>query len=279
MSECLRRLALDASRGRPLAPGYRCPVTSGEGGYEPVRYWSDRLQSDFNLRGTGHVLYSEAYNRWLYRAKRRVLHRALRHTGSKAPALDVGSGTGWVIEQLAASGAEVEGCDITPVAVERLQAQFPQVPFVRVAVGSERLPWGDARFQLVTAFDVLYHVTDDREWGCAVAEIARVLRPGGCLVITDGLGDADDMPAAHVHFRSLDRWTARAASCGLQVVTVLPYCRWLSRDRHLRGWSRVPDVIRGAVEYALEFCAPRPAHLRCAVLRRHQASPLPTVSR
>ena len=44
-----------------------------------------------------------------------------------------------------------------------------------------RLPFADAAFDAVTSFDVIYHdwVTDDR---AAVAEMARVLRPGGVLL-------------------------------------------------------------------------------------------------
>ena len=45
-----------------------------------------------------------------------------------------------------------------------------------------RLPFPDAAFDAVTSFDVIYHdwVADDR---AAVAEMARVLRPGGALLV------------------------------------------------------------------------------------------------
>ena len=47
---------------------------------------------------------------------------------------------------------------------------------------AEALPFGPAAFDLVTSFDVLYHrwVTDDR---AAVCELARVLAPGGLLLV------------------------------------------------------------------------------------------------
>jgi SAM-dependent methyltransferase len=54
---------------------------------------------------------------------------------------------------------------------------------VRVVRGNLlRLPFCDGAFDCVTSFDVLYHrwVTDD---GGAVAELARVLRPGGTLLL------------------------------------------------------------------------------------------------
>ena len=46
--------------------------------HRPEAYWSERLDGEFNLKGTGHIGYSRGYNRWLYRAKGRALRRALK---------------------------------------------------------------------------------------------------------------------------------------------------------------------------------------------------------
>src|SRR6059058_2601072 len=94
--------------------------------YEPAAYWSDRLAGQYDLRGTGHLSYSARYNQWLYRAKRRALRRALRSLQPRARALDLGSGTGWVVAELIRAGADVEGCDIAELAVKRLSEQFPE---------------------------------------------------------------------------------------------------------------------------------------------------------
>ena len=234
--------------------------------YEPASYWEERLGREFTLKGTGHQQYGEAYNRWLYRNKARLLRRLLPARLDGVRALDVGSGTGWVVEQLLARGATVDGCDITDVSVERLSARFPDVSFAKVALGADPLPAADATYDLVTLLDVAYHVVDDAAWASAVAELARVLRPGGRLVLTDGLGPAVRSPAPHVRFRPLSAW---ASAPGLAVDRVVPYCRWLSRDPSdapLLG--RVDERVRGALEYALERSVPRSPHLRGAVLVR-----------
>src|SRR5690349_10430675 len=88
--------------------------------YEPARYWTDRLAGDYSLRGTGHLAYSARYNRWIYRVKRRALRRGLRGSAAGARALDLGSGTGWVVEQLLDRGLRVDGCDIAANAVAEL---------------------------------------------------------------------------------------------------------------------------------------------------------------
>ena len=238
--------------------------------YQPKDYWSARLSSEFNLRGTGHICYSEAYNRWLYRAKARVLRRGLRGVQRPALALDIGSGTGWVVDQLLAWGADVEGCDVAELAVARLGESRPKATFFAAEWGTTPLPRPESTFDLVTLLDVAYHVVDDDRWAEGVRDVARVLRPGGRLIVTDALGRGDSNPASHVRFRSRIRWEDTARREGLVLVAVMPYARWLSRPREAPGFGWMSDRLRGAVEYGLEVVAPRPAHLRGAVFVRQR---------
>jgi SAM-dependent methyltransferase len=236
--------------------------------YDPRAYWSERLEEDFSLRGTGHIAYSERYNRWLYRAKRTALRRALAEVGHPAKAFDIGSGTGWVIRELTEFGDSVEGSDLTLVAVERLRRSFPAIEFHQLAIGDDRIPRPDASFDLVTALDVLYHVPDDGDWAAGIREVARILRPGGSLVASDGLGDHDERPAAHVRFRSRERWEREASRAGMKVGTVIPLYRWLSRSPSESRLARLPDRLRGPIEYGLERLRIGRPHMRCAVLTR-----------
>jgi SAM-dependent methyltransferase len=107
-----------------------------------------------------------------------VLDPALQARHGPPPLLlDAGCGTGNVLEHLARRGRAV-GVDLSEDAV-RLSRERG----VRVVRGSVLgLPFRDAAFDAVTSFDVLYHnwVTDDR---AALAELARVLKPGGLLLL------------------------------------------------------------------------------------------------
>jgi len=239
-------------------------------GYRPKEYWSARLSSEFNLRGTGHICYSEGYNRWLYRAKARVLRRGLRGLPRPARALDIGSGSGWVVDQLLAWGADVEGCDVAEVAVERLRQTRPAATFFAAEWGRAPLPRPDSSFDLVTLLDVAYHVVDDDQWAAGVGDVARILRPGGRLIVTDAFARGDADPAPHVRFRARTRWEDAARRAGLVPVAVMRYVSWLSRPREAPGFGWMSDIVRGAVEYGLEVVAPRPAHLRGAVFVRQR---------
>jgi SAM-dependent methyltransferase len=232
-------------------------------------YWSDRLNRDFNLRGTGHISYSQAYNSWLYRAKRRAFRKALSGARvSGRPALDVGSGTGWVVSELLEAGADVQGSDLTKVSVQGLREAFPGVTFHRLQIGRDQVPCADGSFELVTALDVLYHVTDDASWSAAVQELTRVLAPGGRLIFTDGLGSEEEDRADHVRLRSRGTWETEAYRCGLRFHSVLPLYRWISRDQSRGPLAHLPDSLRGPVEYGLERLVPVRPHMRCAVLVR-----------
>jgi SAM-dependent methyltransferase len=90
-------------------------------------------------------------------------------------ALDVGSGTGWVIEQLLQRTPNVSGVEITDVALGRLRTRFPQLTLEQAEIGKDPLPFAAAAFDVVTMMDVAYHIVDDAALDNAVTEIARVL--------------------------------------------------------------------------------------------------------
>ena len=90
--------------------------------------------------------------------------------------LEVGCGWGELAEWIAReSGAEVVAIDLSPRMVELARERGIDASVADV----QALPFADSAFDLVVAAWMLYHVPDlDR----GLAEIARVLRPGGTLV-------------------------------------------------------------------------------------------------
>ena len=133
--------------------------------------------------------------------------------------LDVGCGAGALLVAAAAQGAHATGVDPSRamVAAARERARSSGVT-VSVILGSgERLPFPDGSFDRVTAITVLCFVPDP---GTLVREMARVIAPGGRLVIGE-----------------LGRWSL-----------------WAAR-RRIRGW--LGDAFWRAARFrtAPELCA------------------------
>lgn len=96
-------------------------------------------------------------------------------------ALDAGCGAGYGAAMLAAAGAAaVTGLDASAEAIEEAERTYGDVAGF---VGGDllALPFDPDSFDLVTCFEAIEHVRDPER---ALAEMARVLRPGGVLLIS-----------------------------------------------------------------------------------------------
>ena len=105
------------------------------------------------------------------------LLRIAERTGTSRM-LDIGCGTGFVISLLADIFDEIHGVDPTRAMLEKVDLSRGNVTLHEGV--AEELPFEDASFDLVTAYSVFHHLADHRP---ALAEAARVLRPGGVLYV------------------------------------------------------------------------------------------------
>lgn len=147
---------------------------------------------------------------WWYRGRRRIIRAELERLPMPRPALvlDAGCGSGRTLEDLRPFG-EVVGVELNPDA-----AEFARRRGFEVTVGRlEELPWGDDSFDLITCLDVIEHTPDDRR---TLAELRRVCRPGGWLLVTvpayQALWSAHD--EANHHYRRYVRRMLRDAAHG-----------------------------------------------------------------
>ncbi len=101
--------------------------------------------------------------------------------------LDVGAGTGLLTLGAAPSVAHVSALDISAAMCQRLQSKLAQLEIgnVELYVGNATgLPFGDASLDVVISNYCFHHLADPDKRR-ALAEIERVLRPGGRLVFAD----------------------------------------------------------------------------------------------
>jgi ubiquinone/menaquinone biosynthesis C-methylase UbiE len=108
---------------------------------------------------------------------RGVLAQLAARTG-RGRLLDVGCGTGFVIDLARDLFARIDGVDVTPAMLERVDRSGGHV-FVHEA-RAEALPFADATFDMASSYAFMHHVTDHV---AILREVRRVLRPGGLFYV------------------------------------------------------------------------------------------------
>lgn len=109
---------------------------------------------------------------------RRNLQRLCERTSSER-LLDVGCGTGFILDTAAEFFASIIGLDITTAMLEQV-APNPRIQLVNTDI-TKRFPLPDNHVDVCTAYGVLHHLEDYRP---TLSEMYRTLKPGG-LIYTD----------------------------------------------------------------------------------------------
>jgi len=163
---------------------------------------------------------------WWYRAVHaRLLDALADRPGADGPLLDAGCGTGGFLARLAEAqpGRALVGLEYNPEAAVRAARKSGAA----VTAGTvNALPFPDACFGAAVSVDVLCHMAVDQP--AALAELKRVLKPGGTLVLNlpafEWLRSAHD---ARVH--TARRYTAEGIRAALEAAGF--------RDVSARYWN------------------------------------------
>jgi SAM-dependent methyltransferase len=191
--------------------------------------------------------------------------------------LDLGSSTGYISDELAAAGARVVGLDVDRPGLAKAAATFgSRVTFL--AGDGARLPLADGSVDAVVFNQIYEHVPDpDR----VVAEIRRVLRPGGLVY----LGLTNRLVPVEPHYRlPLLSWLpAPVADRYMRVagkgpgyperLRTYPGLRRLCRGLTL--WDYTLGVLRHPEAFNATDAVPGPARLVPAGLLRAAFPVLP----
>jgi ubiquinone biosynthesis O-methyltransferase len=173
----------------------------------------------------------EAYSRWraseigatTERLESQLVLELMGDVGGRS-VLDVGCGDGEFALELAKRGAVVTGIDASAAMIDAAKRRATQHNAdIAFQVGmAEQLPFPAERFDIVTAITILCFVDDA---GPVFREIARVLRPGGRLVIGE-----------------LGKWSTWAAARRIRA--------WLGSRLWRRGRFRTANELRGLAAQA-----------------------------
>jgi ubiquinone/menaquinone biosynthesis C-methylase UbiE len=175
--------------------------------------------------------YDLLFARKLSTVHKQALKSAAPQPGEKA--LDVGCGPGTLAIALArkvAPGGEAVGIDASPEMIDaarrKAARKHSHARFEPAAI--ESLPFPDATFDLATSTFMLHHLPADVQ-DRGLAEVRRVLKPGGRLVIVDFSSESQSFLGhllsviGHTHgSSSLPALEARLLAAGFTSVSAVP---------------------------------------------------------
>jgi ubiquinone/menaquinone biosynthesis C-methylase UbiE len=188
---------------------------------------------------------AEAYDRTWRPNFERVAHDLVEVTGlgdlpSDATVLDVGTGTGVVAIEAARRVARGVIVGVDP-SVPMLALARANAPLMPVAAESPGLPFPSGTFDAAVANLVISHF---ERYDSSLADIVRVLRPGGRLGVT-AWGSVDEEPVDDGHQRELTGiWKSiagRLLDTEAAADAIEDAVRW-------EGWFGDPARLRGALE-------------------------------
>jgi len=241
-------------------------------------HWDERGQAAAESE-TDAVCYPGApgsLNRYADWSQRRAVAALLERVGALEgrDALDVGCGTGRWTELLAGRGARVVGVDRSESMLTEARRRRPGLDFRRMSATALDFP--DRSFDLVTVVTVIQHLPPE-EQAQAVAELLRVVRPGGHMLAVDRVGRPSKFSAAHgTHPRNREDWRSLWSEAGADLVArrgqEFSYPLALAglgrrpsaapagdrtRRRGGRGWRRTVLAALVGSSYATELVASR----------------------
>jgi SAM-dependent methyltransferase len=202
------------------------PTSVSHSLFDAKDYWETRLREHPGLCGVGNTCMGRSYIQWLYKVRRAVFLRllsSLKIDPRTAQVFDVGSGTGFYLEIWKQVGvSSITGCDLTEIAVARLESALPWARILRLDIG-DPLPASEmGRYDIVSAFDVLFHIVEETQYERAIGNVCALLRPGGLLVFSELLVRNGARQAEYMVCRPLKEVTALLAATGFEVLCRVP---------------------------------------------------------
>jgi SAM-dependent methyltransferase len=184
----------------------------------PKEYWRG-VAADFGsadaigfapvLHPTAPFWFNEQIDQLQFRAVLRALGVAQIVSGAKV--LDVGCGTGRWVRRFQALGLKPTGLDATPEMLRLASRRGTNACLL--SAEAHRLPLADQTFDCVTDITVVQHIPPELQ-PVAIAEMLRVLRPGGSLVLMELIRGH----GTHIFPRKPEDWIRQATNKGARLI-------------------------------------------------------------
>ncbi|HEX5224130.1 MAG TPA: class I SAM-dependent methyltransferase [Solirubrobacteraceae bacterium] len=134
---------------------------------------------------------------WARTVERRLLPWALDGVDLEGEVLEIGPGFGATTRVLAERAGSLTALELDPSYCARLRRELGRSVDV-VEGDATAMPFADASFDTVVCFTMLHHVPSAAQQDRLLAEVTRVLRPGGMFAGSDSVGTSRFFRLLHV---------------------------------------------------------------------------------
>jgi SAM-dependent methyltransferase len=218
------------------------------------QYWDNRLKDNWGPQGVGYLQLGQFFNVWMYQIRKNIFFRnvkpLVRNWGNK-DVLDIGSGTGFYINLWKSLKVNsVTATDISTHAINNLQEIFPDIDCFEIDI-SDSLPdtIREKKFHVVSAFDVLFHIVDDRKYENSIGNIFDMLNPGGYFIFSENFLQGKTLRKAGQVSRSQNDIESGLRKAGFKTILHVPMFVIMnypmdSKNRfYKRSWGRTMSIV------------------------------------
>lgn len=144
---------------------------------EHAELYSEEIDKSLNKYGASHDFFTKH--------KAHLIASILKSNdlvAAQMALLDIGCGVGKIHRYLQDDFKAITGVDLSEQSIEVARETYPEIEYS--AFDGNRLPAEDGAFDMTLAICVIHHVPVEK-WAFFVAEMLRVLRPGGIAVVIE----------------------------------------------------------------------------------------------
>jgi ubiquinone/menaquinone biosynthesis C-methylase UbiE len=192
---------------------------------------------------------AEYYSERTRKSKKHMMkYMKFLRSESSLKLLDVGCGEGYHVRDAIEEGIDAYGIDISSYALENaLYSVKDKITFGSIT----EIPFADDEFDLITAFDVIEHI-HPKDTLNAIAEIQRVLKYGGLVIITTPSCNFGDWVSdlTHINVRPPKFWKLILEEHGfeVQLFYVPSFLKY-----YLKNHIPLPDSIEFLIEEPFRY--------------------------
>ena len=183
--------------------------------------------------------------------------------------VDIATGGGHTAIALAKKGAFVTATDLTPEILQAAQhhAEGQKIEMEYAQCPAEEMAFGSGVFDLATCRIAPHHFADPEAF---LSEVARVLRPGGTLILIDNISPENPelhvpineierlRDPSHISTYSTSRWVSWLADKGYELHH---FVRW-QKTKQFEDWTHRSKMTSTASKNLEEYILSLPADVR-----------------